>query len=201
MMVIGKRRSGRRGFTLTEAAIALGISTLVISAGWVAAAAAWRNYQTYSVYQQMWEMVQDMRNRTYQPPATQNNITNALFTQGMIPVEMRVSNGNYTHLMGGAFSVDGIRIGTEPQVRTFVRFNFNGLDKQKCANLLIYLPVLSEEAGIFTVTAPGGNVTIDLNNIANPGGAVPLPLSATTASAWCNAAGNNNNVSISFRMR
>ncbi|MDE1901619.1 MAG: prepilin-type N-terminal cleavage/methylation domain-containing protein [Alphaproteobacteria bacterium] len=102
------RRAGlRRGFTLTEIAIVLGIAGLVLGAIWEAAADVYMNKKVALITQQTIEFVSNYR-KLYGPRgagvASWDNVTSLGVKAGYFPVDMMVGS-TPTDPWGGAVNV------------------------------------------------------------------------------------------------
>jgi type II secretory pathway pseudopilin PulG len=79
----------RRGFTLTEAAIVLGIVGLILGAVWVAANSVYNNMRLRTANEQLLTIAQNVRNLMSVSPTfgspTGTNITGAMLNKGVFP--------------------------------------------------------------------------------------------------------------------
>jgi prepilin-type N-terminal cleavage/methylation domain-containing protein len=102
-MFAGKIIHSRRGFTLTELAIVLGIIGLLITVVWTAAASVYDNYRTQRASAQVLTIVQNLKtlygggHGTLDPNGT--DITPVVIAAGMMPADM-IQQGNTTNGLG-----------------------------------------------------------------------------------------------------
>ena len=204
--MVGKKKQG--GFTLTEAAIVLGVMAVILGAVWIAAGMVWTNFRIEQLNEQLRVTVQNVR-KYYAPmgglPSNAScngatDITCVLDTNNLIPIEMRVTpqsaGGSIDHkiatLSGGSFHLYA-------QASSVLRVQLLGLTQPYCLRLLMQMPVLMPEIGVKAIgVASVNSATIDITNIAHPGNPDVLPFSASTAASWCS--GKTNEVDIDFKL-
>src|SRR5580698_8781109 len=86
---IRSSRQRRRGFTLTEIAIVLGIVGLILGAIWVAAAAVYNNLRISHANTQILQTAQAIRTLyATQNTVTAGDITPSIITAGAVPKDM-----------------------------------------------------------------------------------------------------------------
>ncbi len=189
-------RKERKGFTLMELVIVLCVIGLVLAVIWVAASAVWSNYKVYRVNQQVIAVIKNVRDVYGASGKLMANgvVTPALHAEGILPNDM-ASGASYAHALGGAFVM-------EKQAGSFnVRLRLQNVSRAHCMKTLMSFPVLVPEYGIKLIgTSDANSANINLNNVANPGGGVALPVTSATAGAWC-ASPNNNEVRLDVSIR
>ncbi len=221
----GQRRRGlshvnrlRRGFTLAEVAILLGIVAFVFGAVWIASDMVWRSYTRDKTLQQIFAIVNNVR-EVYAPigqgtlpnNAGTADVTAILDGQRLVPIEMRVDRsnaaGNLRHALGGPVTLlaentpSGIAQGV-------LRVTLGGLKAGNCVYLLMTLPATFPEVGMTRLAANSTHsVAIDPHNVTLPftfpsGGGTASSFPLATATTWCDAAnGVNNQVEFDFLVR
>ncbi len=206
--VIVKRRRG--AFTLIELVVVLGIVAIVLGVIWAGASAVWSNYKIERATRQIMDVVNNVRalygpNNAFGALAV-GDITAVVDDRNLIPVEMRVTpnvaGGAINHaiasIAGGSFRLEKLA----GPLNDRARLRLLGLVTEDCAKLLTMFPVLTPEIGVLRIGTTVNNTVVNAYDVVN-GGAAPglLPLSAATATAWCNRAGPNNVVEIDFLLR
>ncbi|MFY9288931.1 MAG: type 4 pilus major pilin [Alphaproteobacteria bacterium] len=203
----------QRGFTLTEFAIILFVAGILIAGVWMGAGAVWDSYRAYRANQQMATVVLNIRENfislTQWPDAVGFYLTQRLDQRNIFPLEMRrnpaagagggpidsVFNNNFTSgtaPVNGSFNVQ-VETGAGG-LRNAFRVSFTGLTRGPCIKLLSSIPINNAELGIIkigTQNMAGGTSTTTMTSMITP----------TQARTWCNAAGNNNEVDINFKLR
>lgn len=187
-------RRQRRGFTLTEIAIVLGIVGLILGAIWVAASAVYNNLRISTTVRDMIALSQGVRN-LYANQGTMDAITtNNLICTGAVPNDLVVG----TCAAGGATMVDswGGAITWTPATtistagNSFV-IDLAGIPQPGCVGLLTDSSTRSTGSGIYGVNA--GNAAF--NTIAGVGQTTNY--TGTTAVTAC-ALATNNHVGYAF---
>jgi len=145
------RRQRRRGFTLTEIAIVLGIVGLILGAIWVAAAAVYNNLRTSHANTQILQTAQALRTLY----ATQNTITagdqrQAAITAGAVPsdmVNLNVAPPTLINPWGGNMWIEGANnsVGFEIQM--------NHVPQAACINLVSTIGGVSRDPGLYLAQA------------------------------------------------
>ncbi|MDD3181269.1 MAG: hypothetical protein PHD48_00460 [Alphaproteobacteria bacterium] len=208
----------RRGLTLTELAIVLGAMSLVMGGVWAIVGVVWDNYRYYKAKEQLVTIVNNVRDY-YGPMGGiyTNSVTKTAQADGtditqllndddrrLIPMDMRLNQSNemsdINHplgvVAGGSFRVESQRAGRVMRIRLL------RLSQTNCVKLLMEFPFLMPEMGVVRIAGSSNSADIDITNISNPGGGVPLPMSASTAVAWCGVTSlTGNEVDIDFKIR
>lgn len=100
----------RRGFTLSEFAIVLGITGMILAGIWQAASYAYLNLRVNKTVQQLATIVSNTRalyglnGNMVQPNFTY--ITTNMLNAGVFPTDMPVINGTPHNLFGGAMAIE-----------------------------------------------------------------------------------------------
>lgn len=180
--------SRRRGWTLTELVIVLGVFGLVFAVVWLAAGSVWDNYRIYRVNQQILTVVRNVREAyglTGKLLGT-NNQTSVIAGEGLIPAEM-INGTTYMHAQGGIFQILGVN-NASTGVRE-MRIRLLGFPKSQCMKMLMEFPVLVPEVGVT-------NIYVGSNSISSAN----WPISSAMASNRC-ASATSNEVRIDFKIR
>jgi len=208
-------RGGRKGFTLVELVVVLGIVAIVLGVIWAGASAVWSNYKIERATRQIMDVVNNVRayygpnNAFGSPLLAVGDITAAVDGNGLIPVEMRVTpnvaGGAINHAIASVFpptAVGSFHLWKVAGGNDRVRMQLLGLVTEDCAKLLTMFPVLTPEIGVLRIGTTVNNTVVNAYDVVNGGAAAGvLPLSAATATAWCNRAGPDNVVEIDFLLR
>jgi len=191
-----------RGFTLTEAAIVLGIVGLILGAIWVAAAAVYNNLRVSTTSNQMLQLVQNVRSMH----ATQQTMDTALAgtpgaitmaQAGAIPKDMvddpinpaavrDVWNGDVTFdaatsnggVLGDSFTI------TLPNV-----------PRGACTDILVRNTGAGRDSGLLRAGADGGVSTSPAE------GGTQFPITVTQAIGYCNGANDQNTLTFTFALK
>lgn len=191
------QRSGqsRKGFTLTEAAIVLGIVGLILGAIWVAAAAVYNNLRVNRTNQQLLQIVQTVRSMH----ATQQTIAAASTAQwiqaGVFPRDLVNAAGTDTiNQWNGPIAVVAAATGTAFQV------SFGLVPRAACVDMLVKNTGQGRDtglsgAGASTTAVSSGTLITGLTNIT----ATSNGLSVIDATSAC--ANDTNTVAFTFNLR
>lgn len=204
----------RKGFTLVEMAIALGVAAIVIGGVWTAGAIVWSNYKIYKVVQQSVEISHNLKDfygvnalfATY----PLGEITALADGQRLIPIDMRVNpnvaGGAINHALsvvaGGSFHLFKIADLAGVAQNDRIRMTLQGLSQQDCAKFLLQFPKLDPENGIVRFGTVATNAPINTADVINFGAAAGTwPLTTDNARLWCNNLLNNNTIQLEFKIR
>ncbi len=174
-----------RGFTLTEAAIVLGIVGLILGAIWVAAGAVYNNQRIATTSTQLLQMVSGIRS-LYAASTTVDNgdMTENLARAGAVPKDM---------VDGTTFEVTDIWDGdvtiSSASARTAFSIAFEDVPQEACANLLVRLTGQGRDTGFVSA-----------------GAASQIPLSSrpsgiTVAEAVASCSSPTNTLTFIFKLR
>jgi len=155
MNTINTTRNKRRGFTLTEIAIVLGIVGLILGAIWVAAAAVYNNLRVSHGNTQILQIAQAVRTLY----ATQSTITAgddslAMITAGTVPSDMvNAAATGLTNVWGGNFYVGGTGDGLGIVVQS------NAVPQAQCIDLVAMVGGSTRDSGLFQAKSLGAGTT------------------------------------------
>ena len=191
------KKQARRGFTLTEIAIVLGIMGLILGAIWVAAAAVYTNMRVNTGAREILALLQGTRS-VYSTSSLTGEVGN--------PVEITtqlVNAGVFTkEMLAGAITVNPWNVGA---VANTIKVWSSHLSADGDAITVTFL-ALPQAACIALFTAlAGNNADPGLAFVNNAGtgavGAKAPPVSATWANTTGCAAGNANVVDFTFKLK
>lgn len=202
-------KTARCGFTLTEMAIVLAVAGIVLSGLWAAAVSVWRNHQRAHTLQEVFLLVQNVRDY-YGPTGASwfaggTDITQTINGRNLVPLDLREDRTSNTcnlyHDLGTASggSLHLLAVNSALSQMT-MRVRLSGLSRADCVDLLLRVPALSPEVGVVGIGSASGFSKVDLNNSTVPGD-VTLPLTPTIANTWCSANDKTNEVRLDFRLR
>lgn len=188
-----------RGFTLTEAAIVLGIVGLILSAIWVAAGSVYNNYRVGKTSEQLLTIVQSMRSMHASQSVVDTGFTGVvgarlLAQAGGVPSDMIVYNADGTtvntvrDVWGGTVSIDATPDNNGLANGAFA-VTFLSVPQSACISLLTRNTGAGRDTGLIGAGAAIATGTA-------------FPVSVTTAAASCartTAAGNT--LVFTFRLK
>jgi prepilin-type N-terminal cleavage/methylation domain-containing protein len=182
----------KKGFTLTEIAIVLGIMGLVLGAIWVAASGVYSNQKVTKANTELMAVVQGIRSLY----ATQNQVaaaagtdlTTALIRSGVFPSDT-LSTGNPQTAVapGQAPWTNGtiwVYSSTVANAGDAFQVQFNGIPQTACINLLTAAAGAGRDQSLMQAAGRGGAAPIT-TYLAYA--ATVLPLTAVAAAAACPA--------------
>lgn len=194
-----------RGFTLTEAAIVLGIVGLILGAIWVAAAAVYNNLRVSTTSTQLLQMVQNIRSMHATQQTMDTTLTGhagavTLAQAGAIPKDMLNDQQNPTQVR----NVWGEQVGiTSFTVNAVAGAGFTvtlpGVPQGPCTDLLVRNTGAGRDSGLLEAGANGTNSTL-----AQTPGANGFPITVTTALGMCNLQGTGptaNTINFTFALK
>lgn len=187
-MLIKKNMSQKhRGFTLTEAAIVLGIVGLILGAIWVAAASVYENLRVSTTSNQLLQIVQAVRSLH----ATQNTIDDSLSAKdlakaGAIPSDMIVRSGgeisSVTDVWGGEVTIEPSDLAVDA-----FSITFEDVPQSACTSLLVRNAGEGHDSGLIEA----GGVALGTSN--------SIPLSNAVSACGTGDAGGS--VTFVFRLK
>ena len=181
-----------RGFTLTEAAIVLGIVGLILGAIWVAAASVYANLRVKQTSEQLLQIAQGIRalhatNTTIPAATTMIQLARA----GVIPKDMlddAVNPTAVTNIWGGVMTAQNVRTTNVVAGDAFV-ITFPNVPQQACVDLAVRNSGQGRDAGLIGIAAAAATATA-------------FPISTAAAIAICpSTAAAGNPISFTFRLR
>jgi len=181
-----------RGFTLTEAAIVLGIMGLILGAIWVAAASVYDNLRVSTTSNQLIQIAQSIRSMHATQSTVDSNITALLVAKaGGVPADMLTKDSS-----GAISAVRDVWSGDLTIAATTYTVNYDSfavtfaaVPQGACSNLLMRNTGSGRDTGL---VGAGNTVSTTTS----------LPLTLTEAVAACSGTGTTgNNVVFTFRLK
>jgi len=203
MSLLQSRARKTRGFTLTEAAIVLGIVGLILGAIWVAAAAVYENMRTNRANEQILKVAQAVRSlyassptmSIASPAEPSVDLTDSLLAAGIFPSDM-INNGvvyNPWDTTGGTAGHTVHVMGTDATPPRFA-IRFNLVPKAACIRIVTSNTGQQRDAGMYAV---GSDAAVEIKTAAVPG---DFPVSVTAAeSDVCTI--DNPGVALVFKLK
>jgi type II secretory pathway pseudopilin PulG len=184
-----------RGFTLTEAAIVLGIVGLILGAIWVAAAAVYNNLRVSTTSNQLLQIAQSVRSIHAASTVVDPNITALMVAQaGGMPRDMVADTDGdgavdtVSDVWGGTVTVDAAAI--DGVANAGFTVTFANVPQGACSDLLV------------RNTGQGGRDS-GLRQAGIAGALADIPntgISISTATSACVSA-TNNTIGFTFALR
>jgi len=177
-MFMKKTQSRRaRGFTLTEAAIVLGIVGLILGAIWVAAAAVYGNMRVNNANKDVIAIVQAVRSLyAQQNRITSGNQTPSMIAAGAVPSDLINGTALTSRFPSGATFVGGTGDGLGIVVQ------MNRVPQDACINLVSVVAGNTRDIGL---TAASGGATGGYAAVATVGTPLTAPKLPTAMSTGC----------------
>lgn len=171
--MIDKNSKSRKGFSLIETAIVLGIVGLIIGGIWIAASAVNQNLQKSEVTKTTLAMVKGVQNLFDGQTVSANaSITTSMINAGVVPASWVKTAADNTQTAVSPWNGDVyVAIGANR-----VTIQFYGAPKKMCVDLVSRMPALV------------GNPT-DVTTQIGCGAAIPGSISISTASSTCGEGG------------
>jgi len=192
---LGQRK---RGFTLTEIAIVLGIMGLVLGAIWVAAAGVYNNQRVNLATTSIMQIAQGVR-ALYATSATTGytttaDMTTALITAGAVPNNLVASSSTLT----GPFPNGKSAVYSTGDGAGFV-ISMSAASKANCVTLLTAVGGTGRDPGLYKATAVATADPAAGDSDATAG--TPITAAITPASATTTCTNNTNKVVFGFSLK
>lgn len=179
-----------RGFTLTEAAIVLGIVGLILGAIWVAAAAVYNNLRVTTTSNQLLQIVQSIRSMHATQQTVDDAITAVLVAKaGGIPKDMLdnpTDPATVTDVWAGDVTITAQTSASGVANDSF-SISFSKVPQGPCADLLVRNTGSGRDSGLIGAGNAFANDTA-------------FPIGLATAVGDC-ASPTENNVVFTFRLK
>ena len=183
-------RQKKRGFTLTEIAIVLGIIGLILGAIWVAASAVYNNLRVSHANTAILQLTQAVRGLYATSPDTSLMTEAILISAKAYPADLLNSTGtgfNDPWSQG----VTTVAPSTEGPPSLGFTISMSYVPADACTNLLTSVAGLNHDSGLFVVMVNGTAVAgIGGTGATTAGAAITAPVTFALAT---NACGVNNN--------
>lgn len=183
--------SQKKGFTLTEVAIVLGIVGLILGSIWVAAAAVYKNMRVSTTSNQILQIAQSIRAMHATSLVIDTNVTTkALAQAGAIPKDMLDNATDPTvarDVWGYNITINASQsAGTNGDSFTI---QLPGIPRDACVDLLVRNTGAGRDSGL--VKAGTTTTAIDNNS---------MPITVTSAVSACSST-TNNTVEFVFMLK
>lgn len=197
-MYLSRNAKARRGFTLTEAAIVLGIMGLILGAIWVAAAAVYKNLRVKTVSDQLLQIAQNVRSMHASQNTVDTSATLATWVRsGIFPKDL-VNGTSTIDVWGGQVQVEAASVnGTNGD--GFV-ISFGAVPQDACIDFIARNSGQGRDSGMVGVTGVAG----DGSTAGASKSDTTFPINATNALALCPGTGTGvlgNVVAFTFRLK
>lgn len=161
------KSESRGGFTLTEAAIVLGIVGLILAAIWSAAGSVYRSQRVSQTAQQLTQMVQNIRSMYASSARIEGGMTDeqlqSLKNTGVFPKDMLTQDkSQLVDLWGGKVEVkdpEDKPEGCADVDYTCFQVTLNNVPKDSCSELLVRMGGLGRDAGLNGIGVEGNPIT------------------------------------------
>jgi type II secretory pathway pseudopilin PulG len=207
-MIFSKNQARpRRGFTLTEAAIVLGIVGLILGAIWVAAGAVYTNLRVNTTNRQMLAIAQAVRSlystqSTVETGVASTNAAQQIYVKaGVFPKDMldnTLPDPNIRDSWGGQSAITASPDGGVAGAAFGVQFA--NVPQSACISLLVGNTGPGRDAGLTGVNIQTGDNAMFADAATFSIAAGAFPITATTAQTQCSDA-IHNTVMFIFRLR
>ncbi|MDD5586525.1 MAG: type 4 pilus major pilin [Alphaproteobacteria bacterium] len=145
----------RRGFTLTEAAIVLGVAGIILGAIWAGAGAVYTHMKIGDAQKYYLQIAQNVRSargmRTTFSDSSVHSITTQMITAGAIPPELVTSPTYAAHMWGGPIRVFVINA-------TTFRVSFYSVPRSACTSLVTAIATGDKDTARAVILDSGGIV-------------------------------------------
>lgn len=189
----------KRGFTLTEIAIVLGIVGLILGAIWVAAAAVYNNLRVSHANTQILQIVQGVR--ALYATSTVTGAGNALITDavacaGAVPSDMITTACGGPAILSSPWAGGNTGV-ISNAVGDGITISMSGVPKAACTNLIASVAGTNGDPGLYSAVA-----VVSAAPAAGDGAVVVGPrVTKTVAQAAALCAAVTNKVNFSFALR
>ncbi|MFY9288933.1 MAG: type 4 pilus major pilin [Alphaproteobacteria bacterium] len=207
-------KKSKRGFTLTEIAIVLGIIGLILGAIWVAASAVYNNLRTSRATTELLQVAQAVRSM-YATAATVDagaNMTTIPFTAvaagpqttyvqaGVFPTDMVAGAGPYTVTNPWGGSANILSAQSTAANDSFMIL-FDRVPQSACITMITSNTGSGRDSSLYGVGAGAAAAFAVAAGGTTPGAtSMPnFPITASTARTTCATA--NNNLAFQFRLK
>lgn len=190
-MYLKEERRPLGGFTLTEAAIVLGIVGLILGAIWVAATSVYNNIRVKRTSEQLLQIVQSIRSMhsTTSTLGSNDDLTADFSKAGVFPADMLdgVTDTSPVDIWGGDVAVQGVTV--DGNVGAGFVVTFEMVPQAACIDLIVRNTGQGRDTGLSKVEADGGSETA-------------FPISVSDAADACSVtASTGNTLQFTFKLK
>jgi prepilin-type N-terminal cleavage/methylation domain-containing protein len=187
-------RHSKKGFTLIEIAIVLGVFSIIMAGVWMVVTVVSENTRSYEASRQLQAAVQGIRQIeqriTGYTSSAGTEITTRLDTQNAFPPEMRMDQTNGNGNLNNPWTSAGNAVHVYVREATVFGVTFTNLPKKACMTLATKMSG-SELSGLQAMVFNGGSAI----NASN------LPRTLIDAAGDCSQSGNTNSIEWRFNLR
>jgi prepilin-type N-terminal cleavage/methylation domain-containing protein len=195
-------RVSRRGFTLTEIAIVLGIVGLILGAIWIATSTVYANVRLSHAEREIVATTQAIRTfySTQAVIDSANSIdeTQSFASAGAFPYDTAVLSGT-TWAVNGPWPDSQIYVFTAQDVAKADSFVINYVNIPTSACIQLLLRTAGSSPGLIYVNAT--NTTAQINPGALGGSPIAIPVTAAGAEGACSGGNTTSSVAFGFRLK
>ncbi|MBV8061686.1 MAG: prepilin-type N-terminal cleavage/methylation domain-containing protein [Alphaproteobacteria bacterium] len=212
--LVRSSEQAKRGFTLTEIAIVLGVIGLILGSIWVAAAAVYNNMRVSTATRGLLAITQAVRSlyATSSTVSTNADMTTIPFTtvaagaqttypqSGVFDADMVIAaGGNYS--VQGPWTNGSVNIVAAKSLATADSFaiEFDNVPQAACIQMLISVTGTARDPGLYAVQAGAAGALVIAAGGNATGTQTAFPLDAATARGQC--ANALNNVAFQFKLK
>lgn len=195
-------KSRKKGFTLTEIAIVLGIIGLILGAIWTAASSVYANQKATKATTEVLSILQGVRT-LYASQSVTGDVdgtseTATYFTAGAFPSDMGTTAATLVNPWGGTV---GVISGTYTTTGDSIIMEFSKVSNAGCANLISATAGASRDSGVVYANATGTTKIGAALTITGGGlmGSTPATVTPTAAAGVCT--NTSNFVQLGFKLK
>jgi prepilin-type N-terminal cleavage/methylation domain-containing protein len=205
------RQQRRRGFTLTEIAIVLGIVGLILGAIWVAAAAVYNNLRTSHANTEVLQIAQAVRSLyattgTISGAPTAAEFTDSLVCAKAVPADM-IATACGAGTLVDPWANGATTVTPDTDGAGFV-ISMTNVPEANCVGLIMAVAGSGRDPGLFyaegTAAAPGAMATLTPftpDEIATPAAAIAGAGGTIANFGGCSAVGSTGAVAFGFTLK
>lgn len=193
MIIRRFKNPATKGFTLTEAAIVLGIVGLILGAIWVAASAVYNNMRVEAANKQLMTIVQNVRSLYATSTQMDNATTAQLASAGVFPSDTNPGSGAPQNSWGGNITVarNAAGAGLCPTIGDCFSVSFAGVPQGPCIKMGVANGGQGRDSGLVGISNAAVTAETNVGANATPANFLGGPCSAATG----------NTIVFTFRLK